>query len=42
MERERANIWHSLPAAQTPTSATVRVQPPDPKLRVRTRIEEAK
>ena len=28
MEREQANIWHSLPAARIPTSATVRVQRP--------------
>jgi hypothetical protein len=39
MERDRANVWHSLPAARTPTSATVRVQRPDLKLRVSTRIE---
>ena len=39
MERVAAKVWHSLPAAQTRRSATVRVQPPDPKLRVSTRIE---
>jgi hypothetical protein len=37
--RSGPNVWHSLPAARTPTSRQVRVQRPDLQLRVSTRIE---
>ena len=39
MERDRANVWHSLPAARTPTSATGSCSTAGSEVAVSTRIE---
>jgi hypothetical protein len=42
MERDRANVWHSLLAAPDLTTGTGSCSPAGSELRVSTRIEEKK